>query len=300
MTQVLAKESRIEKAIFDQWKQDEVCFILTKACEEVEKLFKSRSLVIVAGHSGSGKSAIIQHIALKYREQGWTVKREKQEILNKYTSDMNLSDKDRLKIVKVERTCNSAERGNTRVQKKDKGKYCALALLVLFNDDLCLSDLKHKDTENKFKRTLKLCGLPENTPPLDIGDILNSMKDFYVKKVEETYTFYHDFVMEVTNHVFGTDYPLEIVECADIGFIKRRVKIGNFDKHDDSFTIYLNDKYIENLGERLFTELFGERLIDVVLNPCLRNEKLVTILKTETITIENQVQNEEIELYNFY
>nr|XP_034328552.1 uncharacterized protein LOC117689995 isoform X2 [Crassostrea gigas] len=192
------QESRIEKAIFDQWKQDEVCFILTKACEEVEKLFKSRSLVIVAGHSGSGKSAIIQHIALKYREQGWTVKRvkkveeivdeynsrqlqkdkticvfndplgkeyfdeilnnswqtyeeeiqlylktskivmscrnhiifdarvtrylmnkshiinidenkyklsvkEKQEILNKYTSDMNLSDKDRLKIVKVER-----------------------------------------------------------------------------------------------------------------------------------------------------------------------------------------------------
>ncbi|XP_065924563.1 uncharacterized protein [Magallana gigas] len=74
------QESRIEKAIFDQWKQDEVCFILTKACEEVEKLFKSRSLVIVAGHSGSGKSAIIQHIALKYREQGWTVKRVKKNL----------------------------------------------------------------------------------------------------------------------------------------------------------------------------------------------------------------------------
>lgn len=29
----------------------------------------------MAGHSGSGKSAIIQHIALKYKEQGWTVRR---------------------------------------------------------------------------------------------------------------------------------------------------------------------------------------------------------------------------------
>ncbi|XP_052703942.1 uncharacterized protein LOC128180116 isoform X2 [Crassostrea angulata] len=74
------KESRIEKAIFDQWKQDEVCFILTKACEEVEKLIINRNLVIVAGHSGSGKSAIIQHIALKYREQGWTVKRVKKNL----------------------------------------------------------------------------------------------------------------------------------------------------------------------------------------------------------------------------
>lgn len=35
---------------------------------------KKQNLVIVAGHSGYGKSAIIQHIALKYRKQGWTVK----------------------------------------------------------------------------------------------------------------------------------------------------------------------------------------------------------------------------------
>ena len=28
----------------------------------------------MTGHSGSGKSAIIQHIALKYRKQGWVVK----------------------------------------------------------------------------------------------------------------------------------------------------------------------------------------------------------------------------------
>lgn len=31
----------------------------------------------MAGHSGSGKSAIIQHIALKYKEQGWTLRRVK-------------------------------------------------------------------------------------------------------------------------------------------------------------------------------------------------------------------------------
>lgn len=30
--------------------------------------------MIVTGKSGCGKSAIIQHIALKYRKKGWTVK----------------------------------------------------------------------------------------------------------------------------------------------------------------------------------------------------------------------------------
>uniref|UniRef100_A0A8W8IKD7 Novel STAND NTPase 3 domain-containing protein n=1 Tax=Magallana gigas TaxID=29159 RepID=A0A8W8IKD7_MAGGI len=72
-----SQESLIEKAIFDQWKQDDIDFISTKACKGVEKNIKSRNLVIVAGHSGSGKSSIVQHIALQYREQGWTVRRIK-------------------------------------------------------------------------------------------------------------------------------------------------------------------------------------------------------------------------------
>uniref|UniRef100_A0A8W8LEM8 DZIP3-like HEPN domain-containing protein n=1 Tax=Magallana gigas TaxID=29159 RepID=A0A8W8LEM8_MAGGI len=394
------KESRIEKAIFDQWEQDDSCFVLTKACKEVEKNIKNRNLVIVAGHSGSGKSAIIQHISLQYRDQGWTVRRvkkvqdivdeyssrqfqnnktmcvfndplgkesfdeilnnswqtyeeelklylkaaklvmssrnhiifdtrvkhnlvnqshivnidddkyklsvnEKRQILAIYTSDMNLSDKDCDEIVEVERyfplLCklysSKEDYKNMGIgffkepvtvlkeeiigfRKKDIGKYCALALLVLFNDDLCVSELlNNKDTENKFKHTLKLCGLPKNTPPSVIGDNLNSIKDFFVKKIGDTYHFYHDFVNEVTTHVFGTDYPTETIKYADIGFLRRRVGLENCQKHKDSFAIYLSDRYTEDLGERLFTELFGERLVDVVLNPCLRNEKVIKVLK---------------------
>lgn len=86
-------------------------------------------------------------------------------------------------------------------------KYCALALLVLFNDDLCVNGLsKNKEKESKFKRTLELCGLPEETPLSAIGNYLSSIKDCFIKKVGNTYNFYHSFVMEVTTHVFGTDY----------------------------------------------------------------------------------------------
>uniref|UniRef100_A0A8W8P0L5 C-type lectin domain-containing protein n=1 Tax=Magallana gigas TaxID=29159 RepID=A0A8W8P0L5_MAGGI len=123
-------------------------------------------------------------------------------------------------------------------QNKDNGKYCALALLVRFNDDLCVSDLlENKDTENKFKHTLKLCGLPENTPPSSIKNYLNSIKGYFVKKVGDTYHFYHDFVMEVTTHVFGKYYPIETVKDADVGFLRRRlIKIGanTYQKTDDN------------------------------------------------------------------
>ncbi|XP_052704712.1 uncharacterized protein LOC128180618 [Crassostrea angulata] len=83
-----SEESPLEKAIFDQWTKDDFNFISTKACEEVEKMIKTKNLVIVAGHSGSGKSAIIQHIALQYREKGWIIKRVKraEDIVNEYFS----------------------------------------------------------------------------------------------------------------------------------------------------------------------------------------------------------------------
>lgn len=59
--------------IFDEWQKKDIDFVPTKASKEVENKTKHQNLVIVTGDSGSGKSAIIHHIALKYREQGWDV-----------------------------------------------------------------------------------------------------------------------------------------------------------------------------------------------------------------------------------
>uniref|UniRef100_K1QTY1 Novel STAND NTPase 3 domain-containing protein n=1 Tax=Magallana gigas TaxID=29159 RepID=K1QTY1_MAGGI len=67
------RESKINRAIFNQWQEDNDNFIPTRACNEEEKLIKSRNLVTVTGNSGSGKSATIQHIALGYKNQGWTM-----------------------------------------------------------------------------------------------------------------------------------------------------------------------------------------------------------------------------------
>lgn len=63
-----------DKDTIELWQKNDSFFVLTKACEEVKRLTRCQNLVIVTGNSGSGKSAIIQHIALKYRNEGWVVK----------------------------------------------------------------------------------------------------------------------------------------------------------------------------------------------------------------------------------
>lgn len=40
----------------------------------MERFINCQNIAIVTGNTGSGKSAIMHHIALKYRSQGWKVK----------------------------------------------------------------------------------------------------------------------------------------------------------------------------------------------------------------------------------
>lgn len=373
-------------------------FIPTNASEEVEKVTESTNLVIVTGYSGSGKSAIIQHIALKYRERGWNVKPvnevneivneetferklfvfddpigkesldeisysswvknekkmkarlktvtilvstrkcvlcdprvkgllkidsnivdiddekfkltddEKRKILKIYAPDINLSEEEWTEIFKIKTyfplLCNLYS-SNTKYQKdglrffkepvdvfkeeihsyrnaRNKVNYCALVLLIFFNNNLCVNDiLEHEFSANKFKHSLELCGMNSNTAPFTIGDHLKSLEGFFVKRIGDTYMFYHDFVMEVTTFVFGTDYPVDLVNYADIGFLRRKVKLETCFVQNDPLTIYLSNNYILNLGNRLFSDIFGERLLDVVLNPCLRNKKVIEVFTKE-------------------
>lgn len=395
----VSTESAVETATFAQWQNDDFYFVSTKACKGVENEIKLNKLVVVSGHSGSGKTAIIQHIALEYKTNGWNVKplsgvkdlidtclqkenlkedtllilndpfgkeyfdeseyklwvqhkqvliswletihllvscrtivlskykvnrlfneasacivnidddqykfteSEKREVLNKYKSDTNLSDDDIAEIVQTETYfpllckmyfCKKENQQAVTLFFKEPEKYvkeeienyknahketyCALVLLLLFNNELRVGDLKgNKLSCKKFNCALNLCGL-QDIPPYEIGNRLDALKGFFVRKIGNTYQFYHDFLMDVTAFGFGTKFPEETIKYADISFLRRRVRLENVDEHNDRFTIYLEDKYIDVLGERLFTEIFGDNFLEVILNPCLRIEKVFQVL----------------------
>lgn len=85
--------------ILEHWQQENKQFVETKACREVEKLICNQNIAIVKGHPGSGKASVIQHIALKFKSQGWLIKPVKNvtEIINAY---LLTADKETLFILK--------------------------------------------------------------------------------------------------------------------------------------------------------------------------------------------------------
>lgn len=396
-------ESPVDRDIFKQWQEDNNTFISTRACTEVETLIKNQSLVVVTGNSGSGKSVIIQHIALSYRGQGWTVKPiyevseitkaycsldkfhnkilfvlndpigneifdeiaykswkiqeertkcflkrikilvscrkyilndprvngilkdksfivdlshaqlkldndEKQKIWRSHSSRKILSkeeinviaqteeyfpllcklylgqkieQKDKLRFFEEPVAEMEKEIRNFRLSQKEN--YCALVLLVLFNNKLCIQDIWTSELPSpKFKLALKLCDMSPDTAPHKIIDHFESLQGYFTKKIGDTYQFYHSFVMEVTIYVFGTDYPEETIQYADIGILRKRVKLENCNDKNDQFIICLSEnKFAKNLGERLYNDIFGERFLDVILNPCMRNKEVATFFITK-------------------
>lgn len=382
--------------IFEEWQQEDKFFVPTKASKQVENKIKQQHLVIMTGRSGSGKSAIIHHVALKYREKDWTVKPvmrveeilniyptksktlfvfndpigkesfdellynlwqtyekvltsilkkdkllmtckknvlfdcrvkgvisdksnivdidddqykftwdEKRQIFNRYASDKNLSDEECSEIIRTEDyfpllckfyfSKNKCQNVGLRFFKDPfkcliaevsayrhtiKERYCALFLLILFNNDLCINDLKNDLSENKFKRALKLCGMDKNTSPNAIGHNLECLKGFLVKKIGDTYHFYHDLVQEVIFYIFGRHYPAEIIKYSDFGFLRRRVTLHS-EERNDPFTINVDDKHFGTLGKRMFAEIFEHQVLEVVFNPCLKNTKVMKVLITE-------------------
>nr|XP_022293967.1 uncharacterized protein LOC111104356 isoform X1 [Crassostrea virginica] len=399
------EENQCESDTLDGWQHDDKMFVQTTASENVENLIKSKNLVIVAGHSGCGKTVIARHVALKYRESGWVVKpvdkvgeikkaytsgrfkqnktmfvlddpigkeylseilhtkwkkyeetlstflknvklvitcrtgiifdtrvkglfqersnivvvddnqnklsySEKKIMLKKYTTSEDISEADILKILQNDKViyfpllCKlfASDRKHVKnvlqfftepinvlkeeienCKEKDKEKYCGLVCLVLFNNKLSQNDLI--ECKTLFRKCLNLCGVWDLLPPITLIKHLELLEGFFVKQVCNNYHFYHDFVMEVTSYVFGTEYPKEMLEHADIGFLQRRVRLKKCT--DCPFTITLSDPHINDLAIRLSEDIFKDRFLEVVLNPCLRNEEV-----TDRI-IERMKKNEK-------
>lgn len=420
-------ESKLDQAVFEYWEQINSKFIETKAYKKVENLIQKQNLVVVVGNSGSGKSAIIQHIALKYRSDRWVVKKanevkdaidaikstnvlenktlvvlndpigkgsfdeiaynswkkhegdleaclkkfklllscrkcvqsderakglfksksnivvidaddcklsddEKVKIWNKYKSDSISSETYLTKIIKIdayfpllckfffsdeenhiyglgffEKPIEVYKEKLNLFRNSSKEKYCALVLLVLFNNELNVSDLQNEgNSEQMYKLALKLCGMEDCTAPSTIHGALETLTGSYVTKIGDVYQFRHDFVMEVTSYVFGTEYPTAMIKYADIGFLRKRVKFDNCNGPKDQLTIYLDENHLEFLTERLLKEMVGKKLFDVVLNPCLKDETVADAMITnikmqpEKIKLLNVKKELFLEKQNFY
>lgn len=63
-------ESQAEEFLFDQWREEDKRFIITRACKQVENKIESHNVVVVTGHLGSEnqRSCNTLHLSTKIRD----------------------------------------------------------------------------------------------------------------------------------------------------------------------------------------------------------------------------------------
>ncbi|XP_055998791.1 ankyrin-1-like [Ostrea edulis] len=161
----------------------------------------------------------------------------------------------------------------------EKSKYCSLIFLVVFNNNVKVNDMEDCPNshfpDEKYEDILRMSGLPDNTPITSVITGFKSLEGSFVRCVGNSYTFIHDFVQEITTVVIGARFPKQTIKYADSGFLRRRVKIEDDKQERNPFTVYLTDGYIDDLVQRFLLDIQTEDLLDVVLNPCLQNKKVI-------------------------
>ncbi|XP_062573745.1 putative ankyrin repeat protein RF_0381 [Saccostrea cucullata] len=407
------------------WKTENRTFVPTFATKVVEEKLQNQNFVIVVGNSGSGKTAMIQHIALKYQEQGWDIvpidevreikeicsnsltqrlfimndpigkekldeiskhsweclektleiclekskmlvscrrcvikdetlqglfkeqsniveidsgnnvltDEEKKKIIKQYVKEEDLS-KDAIdeiiktdsyfpllcKLLSVDRhylgeaislfkhPFELVKKEIETYKYKGKEKYCALVFLSMFNT-IDTEKIRYSDDFRKrFNEIVEACDLPSNLQITSIKRNLKLLEGSFVKCVGSSFSFIHDFVMEVTTLIFGTDFPKETIKYASSDFLRKRMKIQEKKtKIPDPLTIYLHPLYIGDLIERFFLDINSDCVFDFVLNPCLRSkiviEKFIEKMKSlenlsmfyteQTISIDKYIYSED-------
>lgn len=97
--------------------------------------------------------------------------------------------------------------------------------------------------------------------------------------------------MEVIFHIFRGNYLAEIIKYSDIGFLWRKVTLSSDKERKDPFIINIDGRLINSLGKRLFIEIFRGRILDVVLNPCLRQTKVTEAFIKELTNHPEKIQS---------
>lgn len=155
-------------------------------------------------------------------------------------------------------------------KRNDMVKYCALVSLVLFNDNVSIEQLR--SDKERFSECWRLSCTAE-IKPFDLIYNLKLLEGHFVNYIDCTYRFKNNIIMEVTALMIASDFPKETIRCADLSFLRNRVRVDTVFQSEREIVLE-NHEHIEELVNRLCCGLFSERLIEVVLNPCLGVKQL--------------------------
>ncbi|XP_052089965.1 uncharacterized protein LOC127726586 [Mytilus californianus] len=125
--------------------------------------------------------------------------------------------------------------------KRHFGKYCALALCVMFNNELeekLLMGEIEIQTRTTIEKTCEACRLARGTSRLMLLDELKSLEHTFIKKEHGVFKTLHDKIFDFVAFYFGQTMTECLIRNADDVFLRQRFLFERNDKMAE-FTIVL-------------------------------------------------------------
>ncbi|XP_063426833.1 uncharacterized protein LOC134710409 [Mytilus trossulus] len=153
-------------------------------------------------------------------------------------------------------------------------KYCALALCVMFNNELkaeLLTEDVSAETKIIFEKTMEACKIDRGTSLFLIQNELDSLTHTYIEKEmyfwdeKYFYTTLHDKIFDFLAYYFGQKIPSCLIKYADSCLIHNRFMLEKEDSFDSYISI-IPSKYHQIYIDRITEEWSKGNVRDIFCN----------------------------------
>ncbi|XP_063404394.1 uncharacterized protein LOC134687865 [Mytilus trossulus] len=175
------------------------------------------------------------------------------------------------------------------------GKYCVLALFVMFNNRLeeeWLTDEVNTELRTIIENTCQTCNLDKYTSPLILLDELKSLQHTFIKQEQNVYTTIHTQIFDFLSYYFGQHTIQCVIKNAESAVIGQRFLLQR-NSYMDQFTTVVPSYYHAMYMERMIDDWYNGKLQHVFDNinmkiPAFR-QKLLCYLNTLSISSQKQL-----------
>ncbi|XP_063446547.1 ankyrin-1-like [Mytilus trossulus] len=154
------------------------------------------------------------------------------------------------------------------------GKYCALALCVMFNNCLkeeWLTEDVDKDIKKVIKNTYERCKVVKGTSRLVLRDELDSLSHTFIRKEGNIYRTIHDKLFDFLAFYFGSVMIQSLIKNATNRLIRERFLFEEKSTSDE-FTIIVPERYQQIYIKRMVDDWSNGNIEDVFCNINMNNQ----------------------------
>ncbi|CAC5369600.1 unnamed protein product [Mytilus coruscus] len=147
-------------------------------------------------------------------------------------------------------------------------KYCALALCVMFNNNVKEETLigeVNEETRAIIENTCEACKLDRGTSRLKLQDELNSLIHTFLKKEQNIYRTIHDKIFDFLVYYFGQKIMHCLIKNAHSRVIMERFLLNKQDNVDQFISI-VPPKYHQMFIQRMIDDWSKGVVIEVLFN----------------------------------